>query len=239
MNTLNLTKKEIRDYFSTPVAYIVLVVFGVIIGVYFSQFVFVDNQASLRKIFEFIPMLWIIFIPAITMKSFSEELKTGTLEVLATLPVSKKQIIISKVLSNLFVAFVMLLSTLPLAYTIIKLGNPDIGQIIISYLGLLLVASAYIFVGIVVSINSRNQIVAFILSSFVIALLYFIGEVQVLNFVPNKYRDFFEFLGMGSHYKSIAKGVVDSRDIIYYLSLLVLLYQLILISFNRIQKKGK
>lgn len=237
--TFTITKKEIKDYFSTPVAYIVLGVFSLIIGVYFSRYVFVENQASLRKLFEFIPLIWIVFIPALTMKSFSEELKSGTLEVIMTLPLTKLQILLGKFTGNLVIVLVMLVLTLPAFVTINMLGNPDMGQTITAYLSLILVAAAYIMIGLAVSINSKNQVVAFILSAFVIAILYFVGEVQVLTVVPARFREIFEFMGIGSHFRSVARGVIDSRDIIYYASLLLLSYIFTLSSFKRIQYKGK
>lgn len=236
---VKITKKELRDYFSTPVAYIVIAVFALVVGVYFGQFVFVDNQASLRKLFEFIPLLWIVVIPALTMKSFAEEIKTGTLEVMMTLPVTKVQIILGKFFANLLVVILMLLTTLPALFTINRLGNPDIGQIVVAYFGLLLLASVYILIGQAVSINSKNQIVSFLISAFVIAILYFIGEVQVLTVVPSSLREFFEFLGLGSHFRSIARGVIDSRDLIYYFSLIAITFVVTLLSFNRIHIKGK
>lgn len=236
---LYITKKELKDYFSTPVAYVVIAVFALVTGVYFAQTVFIENQASLRKLFEFIPLLWIVVIPALTMKSFAEEIKTGTLEVMMTLPVTKVQIILGKFLANILIALIMLLTTIPAVFTIINLGSPDIGQMIVAYIGLLLLVSVYILIGQAVSVNSKNQIVAFIISSFVIAILYFIGEIQVLTMIPARVRELFEFMGLGSHFRSIARGVIDSRDLIYYFSLIIITFVITLLSFNRIQNKGK
>lgn len=236
---LRITKKELLDYFSTPVAYIVLVVFALITGVYFSQFVFIENQASLRKLFEFLPLLFIVIIPALTMKSFAEEIRSGTLEVLMTLPVTKKQIILGKFFSNLIIVISMLLSTLPAVFTINKLGNPDVGQLIVAYLGLVLLAMVYILMGMSVSINSKNQIISFIFSAFIIALFYFVSEEKVLILIPSNLREVVSFVGLGSHFRSIARGVIDSRDIIYYLSVLVISFVITLFSFNRIHSKGK
>lgn len=237
--TFNITKKELKEYFSSPVAYIVIGVFALIVGVYFSRNVFVDNQANLRKLFEFIPLVWIVIIPALTMRSFAEEIKNGTLEVLMTLPVTKLQIIFGKFLSNLVVALFMLLSTLPAFITVNYLGNPDIGQTITAYIGLLLVASVYIIIGLAISLNSKNQIIAFIISSFLLALLYMVGEAEVLKIIPVKYHQIMEFVGLGAHFRSIARGVLDSRDILYYLSVMILSFMITLFSFNKIQNKGK
>ncbi|MCA9380508.1 ABC transporter permease subunit [Candidatus Dojkabacteria bacterium] len=237
--TFNITKKELREYFSSPVAYIVIGVFALIVGVYFSRNVFVDNQANLRKLFEFIPLVWIVIIPALTMRSFAEEIKNGTLEVLITFPVTKLQIIFGKFLSNLVVALFMLLSTLPAFITVNYLGNPDIGQTITAYIGLLLVASVYIIIGLAISLNSKNQIIAFIISSFLLAILYMVGEAEVLKIIPVKYHQIMEFVGLGAHFRSIARGVLDSRDILYYLSVMILSFMITLFSFNKIQNKGK
>lgn len=237
--TFNITKKELREYFSSPVAYIVIGVFALMIGVYFSRNVFVDNQANLRKLFEFIPLIWIIIIPALTMRSFAEELKNGTLEVLMTLPVTKLQIIFGKFLSNLVIAFFMLLTTLPAFITVNYLGNPDIGQTATAYLGLLLVASVYIIIGLAISLNSKNQIIAFIISSFLLAILYLVGEEDVLKVIPARYHQIMEFIGLGAHFRSIARGVLDSRDVLYYISVMILTFMITLFSFNKIQNKGK
>lgn len=237
--TLNITKKELRDYFSSPVAYIVIGVFALMTGVYFSRNVFVDNQANLRKLFEFIPLVWIVILPALTMRSFAEELKNGTLEVLMTLPITKLQIVFGKFLSNLIIALLMLFSTIPAFVTVNYLGNPDLGQTITAYFGLLIVASVYIIIGLAISLNSKNQIIAFIISSFILAILYLVGEEDVLKLVPTNYHSVLEYLGLGSHFRSIARGVLDSRDIIYYLSIMVLSFMTTLFSFNKIQKKGK
>jgi ABC-2 type transport system permease protein len=237
--TFNITKKELKEYFSSPVAYIVIGVFALIVGVYFSRNVFVDNQANLRKLFEFIPLIWIIIIPALTMRSFAEELKNGTLEVLMTLPVTKLQIIFGKFLSNLVIAFFMLLTTLPAFITVNYLGNPDIGQTATAYFGLLLVASVYIIIGLAISLNSKNQIIAFIISSFLLAILYLVGEEDVLKVIPARYHQIMEFIGLGAHFRSIARGVLDSRDVLYYISVMILTFMVTLFSFNKIQNKGK
>lgn len=237
--TFNITKKELREYFSSPVAYIVIGVFALMIGVYFSRNVFVDNQANLRKLFEFIPLIWIIIIPALTMRSFAEELKNGTLEVLMTLPVTKLQIIFGKFLSNLVIALLMLLTTLPAFITVNYLGNPDIGQTITAYIGLLLVSSVYIIIGLAISLNSKNQIIAFIISSFILAILYLVGEEEVLKVIPARYHQIMEFIGLGAHFRSIARGVLDSRDVLYYISVMILTFMITLFSFNKIQNKGK
>ncbi len=236
---LKIAIREIKEYISSPVAYIILGVFTLICGAYFSRYVFVDNQASLRKLFEFIPLIWVVFIPALTMKSFSEELKTGTFEVLMTFPLNKNHIIFGKYLVNIILIVLMLGLTIPSFFTISYLGSPDFGQIIAAYFGLLLLGSVYIFIGMSISIRTKNQIVAYILSAFVILILYGIGEEQVLNIVPVRFREYFEMLGLGSHYRSIARGVIDSRDIIYYFTVLLMGYLFTYISFNRIQNKGK
>lgn len=236
---LNITKKELKEYFSSPVAYIVIGVFALMVGVYFSRIVFVDNQANLRKLFEFIPLVWIIIIPALTMRSFAEELRNGTLEVLMTLPVTKLQIIFGKFISNFVIAFLMLMTTLPAFITVNYLGNPDIGQTVTAYLGLFLVASVYIIIGLAISLNSKNQIIAFIISSFLLAIFYMIGEEDVLKVVPVRYHEIMEFIGLGAHFRSIARGVIDSRDVLYYISVMLVSFMLTSFSFNKIQNKGK
>lgn len=238
-NVFVLVKKELKDYFISPIAYVVISAFIIISGIIFTKDLFVENQASLSNFIQIVPALLIIVIPALTMRSWSEEKKSGTLEIISTFPISKTEIMISKFISCfLFVLFVLIL-TFPIPLTLNVLGNPDNGVIIGSYFGLILLSASYIAIGQFISINTENQIVAFILSSSIIAVLYVFGEPTFLQFIPSYLRDFFESLGLGAHFRSIARGVIDSRDLLYYLSIIALLLYFINKSYERIKKLGK
>jgi ABC-2 type transport system permease protein len=237
---LILVKKELKDYFISPIAYIVIITFLLAVSIWFVfiKGLFVSNQADMRDIFIFITQIFIIVIPALTMRSWAEERKSQTLEILTTLPISSIELIISKFLSCLiFVVFALIL-TFPIPLTLNILGNPDNGIILAGYIGLIFLSACYIIIGQFISINTNNQIVAFIASSVIILILYIFGEAQFLQYFPNSIRVIFESFGIGSHFLSIAKGVIDTRDILYYLSLILIMFYFIYKSFDKI-KRGK
>ncbi|MBN2015579.1 ABC transporter permease [Candidatus Dojkabacteria bacterium] len=246
-NILLVIKKELKDYYISPIAYVVISAFVVLITLKFITSVFVDNVADMRNIFyewEFpdlppMPILLILVIPALTMRSWAEERREGTLEVISTLPISNIGLIVAKFISCFLFTTFMLLLTLPIPITLNILGNPDNGVIIAGYLGLILLSASYISIGQFVSINTRNQIISFILSFVLITMLYIFGEIQFLQYVPSSLRFLFGSLGLGSHLRSIAKGVLDSRDILYYISIIALLFYFTYRSFQRIKRTGE
>ena len=237
---LILVKKELKDYFISPIAYIVIITFLLAVSIWFVfiKGLFVSNQADMRDIFIFITQIFIIVIPALTMRSWAEERKSQTLEILTTLPISSIELIISKFLSCLIFVILALILTFPIPLTLNILGNPDNGIIIAGYIGLIFLSASYIIIGQFVSINTNNQIVAFIASSVIILILYIFGEAQFLQYFPNSIRVIFESFGIGSHFASLAKGVIDTRDILYYLSLMLIFFYFIYKSFDKI-KRGK
>jgi ABC-2 type transport system permease protein len=238
-NILTITKKELKDYFISPIAYVVIAVFIAVCGIWFAKEVFSENRADMRNIFTFIPLLLIIAIPALTMRSWAEEKREGTLEIITTLPISKIELIIAKFVSTLAFTTLMIIATLPIPITLNVLGNPDNGIIIAGYIGLILLSATYIMIGQFVSINTQNQIVAFILASVLIAILYVIGEVNFLEVIPSALREYFQALGLGSHFRSIARGVIDTRDILYYFSIIIILFVFTYKSLDRIKRIGK
>jgi len=217
-NITTIFRREIRSYFNSPVAYVVIVVFLAIIGWFFTSSLFLANVASLRTLFELVPFVYLFFIPAITMRLLAEEKKTGTLELLATKPVSDIEIILGKFLAAWTLLGATLLPTLLYLATILVLGSPDVGPIITGYIGLLLMGAVYIGIGLFASSLTENQIVAFIVS-FLIILAFFMLD-KVLMYAPEGFVSTLEFLGADYHYSNIARGVIDSRDLIYFFSLL-------------------
>jgi ABC-2 type transport system permease protein len=218
---LPIFKREFRSYFRSPIAYIFISAFLIVSGWFFYQTFFVLDYASMRNYFDILPWLFLIFVPMITMRLWAEERKVGTMEVLMTLPVRDHEAVLGKYLASLAVLAVALLLTLPMAITTIVYGNPDVGTIIAGYVGALFMGAAYLAMGIFVSSLTQNQIVAAIIGWVVCFVLFFIGNDLVIFSAPQRLVPLFEYLGLGNHFESIGRGVLDSRDIIYYLSVII------------------
>ena len=174
----------------------------------------------MRGFFGLMPWIFLFFIPAVTMKLWAEEKKIGTIEILMTLPIRDYEVVIGKFLACLALLAVTILLTLVVPFSVMYLGNPDVGTLITGYIGLLLMGGAYIAIGFFASTLTENQIVAFIIGIAVCLTLLLIGEDFVLFKTPNWLFPIFSYLGLGAHYSSILRGVLDSRDIIYYLSVI-------------------
>jgi ABC-2 type transport system permease protein len=221
-----ILKKEFNSFFSSPIAYLVIGVFLLVNGLFL--WVFKDNFnilnagfADLSSFFYLAPWLFLFLIPAITMKSFADEFNSGTIEILKTKPLTDWQIVLGKFLASLLLVCIALLPTLTYVYTVYLLGNPignlDIGSTVGSYLGLLFLAATYTSIGLFTSTLSKNQIVAFIVSIFITFLLFY-GFDAVGNSLGNSGYTIQQF-GINEHFKSISRGVVDTRDVIYFTSI--------------------
>ncbi|WP_353778359.1 gliding motility-associated ABC transporter permease subunit GldF [Winogradskyella sp. 3972H.M.0a.05] len=224
---LAILKKEINTFFASPIGYLVIAVFlvlnGLFLWVFKGNFNILDNGfADLSAFFLLAPWILIFLVPAVTMRSFSDEKKQGTLELLLTQPVSHLQIVLGKYFGALVLVLLALIPTLLYVYSIWQLGNPvgnlDVGSTIGSYLGLLFLITAYTAIGIFASTLSENQIVAFIIAVFICFFFYF-GFEGIANY--NLFGDtlYLEQLGMDAHYNSMSRGVLDTRDVIYFLSI--------------------
>jgi ABC-2 type transport system permease protein len=218
---LAITLRELRSYFDSPVAYIVLVSFLLIAGwIYFST-LFLMGRADMRPFFApslFSPsMLLVILVPAITMRLIAEERKTGTIELLTTMPIRDSEVIIGKFLAALGLIAAALLLTLAYPLTVASLGPLDWGPVLSGYLGLLLFSASLLSIGILCSTLTSNQIVAFIVSFLTCATLYYIYWLQF--FVPGFLASLFELISVSFHLDNMARGVIDSRNVLYYLSL--------------------
>ena len=219
-----ILKKEIQSFFSSPIGYLVIAIFLIINGLFLwlfkGEFNILDyGFANLSPLFLLSPWVLLFLIPAVTMRSFSDEKKQGTLELLLTKPISHFQIVLGKYFGSLILIVLALVPTLLYVYTIQQLGSPignlDIGSTIGSYFGLLFLIAAYTAIGVFASTLSDNQIVAFIIAVF-ICFFFFIGLDSIAEFTAST---FLENLGMNSHFKSMSRGVIDTRDILYFLSL--------------------
>jgi ABC-2 type transport system permease protein len=217
-NILPIYRREIRSYFNSPVAYVVIVVFLAIVGWFFSSNIFLMNIASLRILFDIVPLVFLFFVPAITMRLLAEEKKAGTLELLTTRPVRDVEIVLGKFLAAWTLLAAALLPTLLYVVTLLALGSPDLGPILTAYLGLMLMGGAYIAIGLFASGLTENQIVAFILSFLFVVALFLMDKV--LMYVPEAFATPMEFLSIDYHFSNIARGVIDTRDLIYFGSLL-------------------
>lgn len=224
-----ICKKELRQFFSSLTGYIAIIVFLLVNGL--MLFVFEDNildfgYATLDRFFQLAPWILLLLIPAITMRSFSEEFKTGTFEILQTRPLSSWQITSGKYLGSLVVVLIALLPTIVYFFSIQALSSNegiDTGATIGSYIGLFFLASVFTAIGICASSFTTNAVVAFITGLIGCVLLYYgfdaVSKLPVLSGGADYY---IEMAGIDYHYRSISRGVIDTRDVIYFLSLIFL-----------------
>ncbi|MBU1350081.1 ABC transporter permease subunit [Patescibacteria group bacterium] len=211
-----LFKKELISYFNSPIAYIFIGVFLIVGNWLFFNYFFLIGQASMRNYFAILPWIFLFLSPAITMRLWAEEKKSGTIEFLLTLPITDWQAVLSKFFGALVFMFIALLLSITLPITVAILGNVDLGPIIGSYLGALFLGGSYLALGLFISSLTKNQIIAFILSLAACFGAFIIGADFVLVQAPQFVAPLMKFLGLGSHFYNIAKGVIDSKDIIYY-----------------------
>jgi len=219
-----LLKKEITSFFASPIGYLVLAIFLIINGLFLwlfkNEFNILDyGFADLTSFFTLAPWVLIFLTPAVTMRSFSEEKRQGTLELLLTRPITKLQIVLGKYCGAVVLIVLALIPTLLYVYTVYQLGNPsgnmDIASTIGSYIGLLFLVASYTAIGVFSSSLSKNQIVAFIISVFT-CLFFYIGFESLADFIA------VGDLGMQAHYESLSRGIIDTRDLLYFLSVTII-----------------
>ena len=251
-NSIVIFKKEVASFFNSLVGYMVLIVFIILTGLFFWVFdehVLASGKANMGLLFQYAPIFFILIIPAITMRSISEEMKSGTIEFLVTKPITDLQIIVGKFLGAAFLVFVTLLPSLIFYYTLNQLAfdpselkvnsSPEMldqtlgqmaysskldnGPIIGGYIGLLTLGIIFAAIGILSSAITENQVVAYVTGAFLCFLMYFgfsfFAEIEALT----KVNLAFDRLGLMAHYESISLGVVDTRDIVYFGSVLALI----------------
>lgn len=234
-------KKEINSFFATPIGYLVIGLFlvgnGLFLWVFKGEYNVLDSGfASLEPFFSLAPWIFIFLIPAITMKSFSEEIKQGTLELLLTKPLSLWKLVLGKYFGALVLVILALLPTLLYVVTIYSLGKPegnlDTGVIVGSYVGLLFLGGCYAAIGIFASILSPNQIVSFILAVFFCFISYFAFDAlaNLQLFTSGAFG--LEDLGINEHYRSISRGIIDTRDLVYFFSFIIFFLTLTKLSLS-------
>lgn len=227
-NIITIFKREMSAYFATPLAYIFIVIFLAMAASFtFFMGAFLErDQADLNSFFQFHPWLYIVLIPAISMRLWSEEMQTGTIELLLTLPITITEAILGKFLAAWAFIAVALGLTFPIWITVNYLGNPDNGAILAGYIGSLLMAGGYLSIGSFVSGMTKNQVIAFVISTATCFVFTASGSQLVLNFfsswAPDSMLAFISSLSFLTHYQDIMKGVVDFRDLVYFASLIIL-----------------
>lgn len=215
-----IIKKEYITYFNSPVAYIFITVFLALSSWMYVRTMFFVNQADMRNYFNLVPWILLLLVPAVSMKMWAEEKKMGTLEVLLTWPVKDWEVVIGKFLAGFLFVLTSLAGSIILPIILSYIGSPDWGVIWGSYAGVALLSAAYLSIGLWASSITSNQVVAFIVGTIIIFALFIIGEQSILLFVPDFLSVFLKNLSLGTHYNSISRGVIDSRDLFYYFSII-------------------
>ncbi len=219
-----ITKRELLSFFDSLIAYIMIIVFLLLSGLFtwlYGSDIFFINQASLQSFFSIAFWTLFFFIPALTMRQIAEERRSGTIEMLLTKPVSEWQVIWGKFLATFLLICVALLLTLPYYFTVWSLGPVDHGAVWSGYLGLLLMSGAYISIGILASCLTNNQIVAFLLALFTGLFLHLIFGF-LSSYMSGTLALAVNYFSLSGHFESISRGVIDSKDIIYFLSIIFL-----------------
>lgn len=226
-------KKELSDYFYSSIAYIFLIVFILIPNILFFYFfggIFKEDNATMRRFFTLLPYVFIIFIPGLTMGSWAKEKSSGTIELLFTLPVSQMEILLGKFFAALTLVGIALISTLPIPIlTHFLLGNFDWGQVTTQYIGSFLMAGCYIAITFFLSSLSKELINSFLLSATALLTLTIIGYLSLtVTFYPwlDWLKEVFNKISLSTHFINFSKGVIDSRDVLYYLGLTAMFFYL-------------
>lgn len=226
-NAIAIFKRELGGYFTTPIAYVFAAIFVFLSGVfafYLGNF-FERGQADLQSFFQFHPWLYLFLIPALAMRLWAEERRSGTIELLMTLPVSMGQAVIGKFLATWAFSGLALALTFPMWITVNVLGEPDNGVILASYVGSLLMAGAFLAIGACVSALTRNQVIAFVVSAVICLAFVLAGYPLVLDLVaavaPEVLVETIAGFSFLAHFDAISKGVIDLRDLVYFVTLIV------------------
>ena len=213
----NIFKKEFKAYFISPIAYIVISVFLLVTGWFFFSTFFIYNQADMRGFFTLLPLVFAFIVPAITMRLFSEELNVGSYEILMTMPVTFTDAVLGKFAAAVAFIAAMLIPTLSYPIFISFIGQLDWGPVIGGYIGALLLGATFSAVGIFSSSLTKNQIIAFIIGMAICFALTLVE--RMLFWVPDVIVDVVEQIGANYHFQNISKGIIDSRDILYFISM--------------------
>jgi len=218
--TRAVVRKELASYFATPVAYIVITVFLAVTGWFFFSTFFLYGQAELRAFFQLLPLMLSFVVPAVTMRLFAEEKHSGSFEILMTLPVSTRDVVAGKMLAGSIFVMIMLAPTILYAVSVALVGSLDPGPMIGGYIGAALLGGAYSAIGVFASSLTKNQIVAFIIGLAICLTLTLVDKF--LFFLPSGLLNVLEYLGADYHFRNISRGIIDTRDLLYFLSLIAI-----------------
>ena len=221
-----ITKRELKSFFDSLMAYVMIILFLGFSGFFtwiFGSDIFMVNQASLQSFFGIAFWSLFFFIPAVTMALFADERKAGTLELLVTKPVTDRQIIAGKFLAAFLLICITLALTIPYYITVATIGKVDHGAVIMGYMGLLFMSAVYISIGIFASSITSNQIVAFLLALFAGIFFHLIFSI-LASATSGWLSALFTYLSLSTHYESMARGVIDSKDLIYFASIVILAF---------------
>jgi len=213
---LHIFKKEFYAYFLSPIAYIVISIFLIVTGWFFFSTFFIYNMASMRNFFAMMPIIFSFVAPAVTMRLFAEELNVGSYELLLTMPVTIRQVVMGKFLAGAVFMAMMLLPTVLYPLTISFLADLDWGPVVGGYIGAVMLAGSYCAVGLFASSLTHNQIIAFIIGLAICFSLTMLDKM--LFFLPDNLLSLFSYLGADVHFTNISKGIIDTRDLLYFVS---------------------
>ncbi len=222
IKALILARKEFKTYFISPIAYVYLIIFlSVPSWIYFSS-LFEVKEASLRYYFNLILWVLIFFIPAVSMRLWAEEKRTGTIEVLFTMPLSNVEIVLGKFLGGVFFIFVSVIATLPIPIIVNSLGEIDWGVTFTSYVGFFLISILFLSIGMFFSVTTRNQIVAYLVTMLILFALVIISKDFILKQIPASLsflKKFFVLIGLTDRFETFLRGLIDTRDVFYFLGI--------------------
>lgn len=216
-NVLAVAERELRSYFVSPLAYIIMALFLAMAGVLFGLILSTSREASLRGLLQNVGVLWLFVIPAISMRLLSEEYRSGTIELLLTNPVQEWQVVVGKFLASLGLIVAILLLTLLYPLFLFVFGNPERGPILTGYLGLLLQAAAFLAVGLWASSVTQNQIISAVLAFGVLLILWLSDSLG--QFVGGTVGSIISYLSVISHFNDFPRGVINTKDVVFYVSM--------------------
>ena len=218
-NINTICRRELGGFFNSPMAYIFLVIFAIVNGYFFTNTFFLFGQSDLRVLFDIVPLVYLFFIPAVSMGLIARENNLGTMETMSTMPLNSYEFVIGKFLAAFSLILLGLVATSIHLFTLISVGtNVDYGAIFSGYLGLALMGGTYAAIGTYASSVTENQVVAFIIGVFIVLVFFMLDKTLV--FVPTSIAGFVQFLAVDYHLSNISRGVIDSRKLVYFFSVI-------------------
>jgi len=219
LNVRTIFRREMQGYFNSPMAYIFLVIFAVVNGYFFTNTFFLFGQSDLRMLFDIVPLVYLFFIPAVSMGLIARENNIGTMETISTLPLNTYEFVIGKFLAGFCLILLGLGATVIHLITLSSVGtNVDFGAIFSGYLGLALMGATFTAIGTYASSVTENQVVAFIIGVFIVLVFYMLDKTLV--FAPHSIAGLIQYLAVDYHLSNISRGVIDSRNLIYFFSMI-------------------